>query len=361
MNAGGPWVEGVIRDGFGGASAARVRLVRGSHIVTRKLFEHDRAYIFQQEDGRIVFAIPYEGDFTLIGTTDVEHEGPPGDPVCTEAERDYLLGAVAGYFRAPPTAADIVWSYSGVRPLYDDGASSATAATRDYVISLRGDGAPAVDVFGGKITTYRRLAEAALARLAPSFPGMGPAWTARVPLPGGDFPVGAAPRLAAELRATLPLPRRAWAARLVRSYGTEAATLLAGARTADDLGERFGWDLTAREVDWLIEREWARTAEDVLWRRSKLGLRLTRRRGGPARRLDREPARRAVGRGGSGRRPRARVRAAETRRAAGCASCALGQVIDFVWSKKIVDGVDCFGSTVVSAATAILRNGAFVR
>jgi glycerol-3-phosphate dehydrogenase len=279
VNAGGPWVEGVIRDGFGGASAARVRLVRGSHIVTRKLFEHDRAYIFQQEDGRIVFAIPYEGDFTLIGTTDVEHNGSPGDPVCTEAERDYLLGAVAGYFRAPPTVADIVWSYSGVRPLYDDGASSATAATRDYVIRLRdatdGGGAPAVDVFGGKITTYRRLAEAALAKLEPAFPHMGRAWTARVPLPGGDFPVGDAPRLAAELQGRFPFLGAAWAARLVRSYGTEAATLLAGARTADDLGERFGCDLTAREVDWLIQREWARTADDVLWRRSKLGLRLT--------------------------------------------------------------------------------------
>ena len=174
VNAGGPWVEAVIREGFGGgATGARVRLVRGSHIVTRRLFEHDRAYIFQQADGRVVFAIPYEGDFTLIGTTDVEHDGAPGRPECTPEERDYLLGAVAGYFAAPVGVADIVWSYSGVRPLYDDGATSATAATRDYVIRLRDDGgAPAVDVFGGKITTYRRLAEAALAKLAPTFPAM---------------------------------------------------------------------------------------------------------------------------------------------------------------------------------------------
>jgi glycerol-3-phosphate dehydrogenase len=275
VNAGGPWVGGVIREGFGRESAARVRLVRGSHIVTRRLFAHDRAYIFQQTDRRVVFAIPYEGDFTLIGTTDVEHDGAPGEAVCTAEERDYLLGAVAGYFREPPGVEDIVWSYAGVRPLYDDGASSATAATRDYVITVTGDGAPAVDVFGGKITTYRRLAEAAMAKLAPFFPGMGPAWTAGVALPGGDFPVGGAGRLAAELMARFPFLDARWAGRLVRGYGTEAAAMLEGAGSAAALGERFGWDLTEREVRWLIEKEWARSAEDVLWRRTKLGLRLT--------------------------------------------------------------------------------------
>ena len=172
VNAGGPWVGSLIREGFGRESAARVRLVRGSHIVTRRLFEHDRAYIFQQADGRVVFAIPYEEDFTLIGTTDMEHEGAPGEAHCTQEERDYLLAAAREYFRAPVEVADIVWSYSGVRPLYDDGASSATAATRDYVINLRHeDGAAAVDVFGGKITTYRRLSEAVLAKLAETFPG----------------------------------------------------------------------------------------------------------------------------------------------------------------------------------------------
>jgi glycerol-3-phosphate dehydrogenase len=272
VNAGGPWVERVIRDGFGGAPEAHVRLVRGSHIVTRRLFEHGRAYIFQQPDGRIVFAIPYEGDFTLVGTTDIEHDGAPGTAECTPAERDYLLGAVAGYFRAPPGPQDIVWSYSGVRPLYDDGASSATAATRDYVIRLRDESA--VDVFGGKITTYRRLAEAAMRKLAGVFPAMPGPWTAGVPLPGGDFPVEGAPELAAELGRRFPFLDPRWAARLVRGYGTEAATLLEGARAAGDLGERFGWDLTEREVRWLVEREWARTAEDVLWRRTKLGLRL---------------------------------------------------------------------------------------
>ncbi len=293
VNAGGPWVERVIRAGFGGESAARVRLVRGSHIVTRRLFEHDRAYIFQNADGRVVFAIPYEGDFTLIGTTDMEHEGPPGEAVCTPEERDYLLGAVAGYFRVPVGVGDIVWSYSGVRPLYDDGASSATAATRDYVIRLREEaGAAAVDVFGGKITTYRRLSEAVLAKLAGVFPAMGGPWTARAPLPGGDFPVDGRAALAAALEAEFPFLDASWAARLVRGYGTDAAAMLAGARGAADLGERFGSDLTEREVRWLMEREWARTAEDVLWRRTKLGLRLD---AGEAARLEAWMAAQATG------------------------------------------------------------------
>jgi glycerol-3-phosphate dehydrogenase len=253
-----------------------VRLVRGSHIVTRRLFEHDRAYIFQQADGRIVFAIPYEEDFTLIGTTDVEHDGAPGDAVCTPAERDYLLGAVSEYFATPATADDIVWTYSGVRPLYDDGATSATAATRDYVIKLRREnGAAVVDVFGGKITTYRRLAEAVLSKLDPVFPGMTGPWTAGAPLPGGGFPVGALAALIADLRSRFPFLDERWARRLVRDYGTEARAMLAGATSAEALGERFGWDLTEREVRWLIAREWARTAEDVLWRRTKLGLRLS--------------------------------------------------------------------------------------
>jgi glycerol-3-phosphate dehydrogenase len=276
VNAGGPWVGALIREGFGGDSAARVRLVRGSHIVTRRLFEHDRAYIFQQADGRIVFAIPYEEDFTLIGTTDVEHDGAPGDAVCTPAERDYLLGAVSEYFATPATADDIVWTYSGVRPLYDDGATSATAATRDYVIKLRREnGAAVVDVFGGKITTYRRLAEAVLSKLDPVFPGMTGPWTAGAALPGGGFPVGALAALIADLRSKFPFLDERWARRLVRDYGTEARAMLAGATSAEALGERFGWDLTEREVRWLIAREWARTAEDVLWRRTKLGLRLS--------------------------------------------------------------------------------------
>jgi glycerol-3-phosphate dehydrogenase len=276
VNAAGPWVGELAGDGFATASHRTVRLVRGSHIVTRRLFDHDRAYIFQQPDGRIVFAIPYEGDFTLIGTTDVEHDGPPGVAACTPEERDYLLGAVSGYFRSPVGVDDIVWSYSGVRPLYDDGATSATAATRDYVLEVgdAGGRAPVLNVFGGKITTHRRLAEAAIAKLAPWFPGLGGAWTAGAPLPGGDFPWDGAEALAAGLAAAHPFLDPAAARRLVRLYGTDARAMLEGARSAADLGIDFGAGLSARELAWLRDREWARTAEDVLWRRTKLGLRL---------------------------------------------------------------------------------------
>ena len=230
----GPWVErGDPRRASAATSAARVRLVKGSHIVTRKLFEHDRAYIFQNADGRVIFAIPYEGDFTLIGTTDVEHEGAPGEAVCTPEERDYLLGAVGGYFaRAGRRRGHRLELFRGAaalrrrRDLGDGGDARlrVRAATSD-------GGAPAVDVFGGKITTYRRLAEAALAKLAPFFPGMRGAWTAGVPLPGGDFPVGRRrrrwPRSCAS---AFPFLDAAWAGRLVRGYGTEAAAMLDGAR-----------------------------------------------------------------------------------------------------------------------------------
>jgi glycerol-3-phosphate dehydrogenase len=274
VNAGGPWVEKVIRDCAHQVTSDRIRLVRGSHIVTRKLFDHDRAYIFQQTDGRIVFAIPYQTDFTLIGTTDTDHTGDPGDPVCTPEEADYLCRAVSGYFEAPVTTDDIVWTYSGVRPLYDDGASSATQATRDYVLKVEGQAgeAPMLNIFGGKITTYRRLSESALTKLERWFPKMGPKWTAGAALPGGDFPVDSSAAQVERLQTGYPFLNAAFAQRLVRAYGTEAAALLDGAKTLDALGCQFGWNLTEREVRWLMEREWARTAEDVLWRRSKIGL-----------------------------------------------------------------------------------------
>jgi glycerol-3-phosphate dehydrogenase len=274
VNAGGPWVGEVIAGVLHINSSEKVRLVRGSHIVTRRLFEHDRAYIFQGGDGRVVFAIPYETDFTLIGTTDRDHDGPPEAAACTPEEADYLRAAAGEYFRAPIAAEDVVWTYSGVRPLYDDGAKSATAATRDYVLSLDAAGAPLLNVFGGKITTYRRLAEAALTRLAPHLPDARDAWTARVPLPGGDFRHDEVARLVGALMTAYPFLDERWARRLVRAYGTEAREVLDGARTAVDLGRRFGHDLTEAEVVWLMDREWARTAEDVLWRRTKLGLRL---------------------------------------------------------------------------------------
>ena len=275
VNVGGPWVEDIIRNVARINSTEGVRLVRGSHIVTKKLYDHDRCYFFQGEDGRIIFAIPYEQDFTLIGTTDKDHQGPPGDPRCTDEERDYLCAFASQYFAKPVTAADVVWTYSGVRPLYNDGAKSATAATRDYVLSLDENGAPLLNVFGGKITTYRRLAEGALAKLAPYFPKAKPAWTARVPLPGGDFAVGDVGRLTAELRRSYPFLTDYWAARLIRAYGVEAAVMLQGARSAADLGRDFGATLTQAEVRWLMTHEFARAAADVVWRRTKLGLRMT--------------------------------------------------------------------------------------
>ncbi len=275
VNAGGPWVKHVIEDTLHIASRESVRLVGGSHIVTRRLFEHDRCYFFQGADGRIIFAIPYETDFTLIGTTDKEHPGRPEDARCSDAEADYLCAFASEYFARPVTRADVVWSYSGVRPLYDDGASSATAATRDYVLSLDEDGpAPLLNVFGGKITTYRRLSEHALEKLANRFPAATGSWTAGVPLPGGDFPVDGTQRLVDELETRFTFLDAAWARRLVRAYGAEAAEVLGDARSVEDLGADFGATLTEREVVWLMDREYARRADDVVWRRSKLGLRL---------------------------------------------------------------------------------------
>ena len=275
VNAGGPWVGDVIRNVARIETSEGVRLVRGSHVVTRKLFDHDRCYFFQGEDGRIIFAIPYEQDFTLIGTTDKDHDGPATSAVCTDEERDYLLAFASEYFARPVTAADVVWTYSGVRPLYNDGAKSATAATRDYVLSVDTDGAMLLNVFGGKITTYRRLAESALERIAPVLGNaLGP-WTAGVPLPGGNFPHDGVAELIAALRRAHPFLTDAHAARLIRAYGTEATEVLGGARRLADLGRDFGATLTEAEVRWLIDREWARKAEDIVWRRTKLGLRMT--------------------------------------------------------------------------------------
>lgn len=275
VNAAGPWVGQVIRDVAHLPSTERVRLVRGSHIVVPRLFDHGKSYFLQGQDGRIVFAIPYENAFTLIGTTDVDHRGPAGQAVCTPDEIDYLCRFASHYFTRPVTPADVVWTFSGVRPLYDDGASSATAATRDYVLSLDDHGAPCLHVFGGKITTYRRLAEAALAKLAPHLPPGGREWTAGAALPGGDFAVDGAGALAATLGRDHPFLTPGWANRLVRAYGTEAAEMLGGARSARDLGRDFGATLTEAELDWMMAREWARSAEDALWRRSKLGLHMT--------------------------------------------------------------------------------------
>ena len=277
VNAAGPWVGDVATGLVRSNAPASVRLVRGSHIVTRRLFDHDRAYFLQGPDGRIVFAIPYEQDFTLIGTTDADHDDPDQKPECTEEEEAYLCRFVSDYFKTPITPADVVWRYSGVRPLYDDGdeGRSATAATRDYVLKLeRTGGAAVVHVFGGKITTYRKLAESALEKVATVLDHTGSSWTAGAPLPGGDFPVTDVPDQIAELQRAFPFLDDAWAQRLFRAYGTEAHSILGEAQAPGDLGQDFGATLTGREVAWLMDREFAYTVEDVLWRRSKLGLRL---------------------------------------------------------------------------------------
>jgi glycerol-3-phosphate dehydrogenase len=274
VNAGGPWVENIVREIAGLNTSEGVRLVRGSHIVTKRLFDHDKSYFFQGEDGRITFAIPYEMDFTLIGTTDAEHDDLGQKPYATDAEQDYLCAFATQYFENPVTREDIVWSYSGVRPLYDDGAKSATAATRDYVLSLDQTGAPLLNIFGGKITTYRKLAENALKKLAPLIGGGDP-WTHDAPMPGGDFKVSERDQMVEDLARDYPFLNARWALRLIKGYGTEARLILGDAKQITDLGRDFGATLTEAEVKWLIAHEYAVIAEDIVWRRSKLGLRMS--------------------------------------------------------------------------------------
>jgi glycerol-3-phosphate dehydrogenase len=278
VNAAGPWVADVLTSKIRSNTLAKVRLVQGSHIVVKAIFDHDRSYIFQNADGRIFFAIPFEGDFTLIGTTDQDYSGDPASVHATAAEIAYLCTAASEYFARPITVADIVWSYSGVRPLYDDGTSKAQETTRDYVLTLdKSGGAPLVSVFGGKITTYRKLAEAVFDRLdgfltkeSASRKG----WTATQVLPGGDFPKNQFETLVADAQKEFPFLSVRHTRRLARAYGTRMFSWLAGSRTKDDLGRQFGADLSEAEVRYLVEQEWAVTAQDILWRRSKLGLRL---------------------------------------------------------------------------------------
>lgn len=276
VNAAGPWVDKVLGNTFGSNAAKNVRLVQGSHIVVPKLHNHDRAYIFQNADDRIIFALPYEQDFTLIGTTDRDYKGDPKDVKITPEEVTYLCDAASEYFKEPVKADDIVWTYSGVRPLFDDGASEAQEATRDYVLREDGerDEPRVINIFGGKITTYRKLAESMLEKIENVLGAKQKKWTADSSLPGGDFKVEAFESLVGEVQAKFPFlePSLAW--RYVRAYGTRVWTLLDGAASIDDMGVQFGGSLCEREVDYLMRHEWAQVAEDVIWRRSKLGLRL---------------------------------------------------------------------------------------
>jgi glycerol-3-phosphate dehydrogenase len=275
VNAAGPWVDKLLQ-GAAGSNASNVRLVQGSHIVVRKKFSDSRAYFFQNNDGRIFFAIPYEEDFTLIGTTDQDYKGDPQNVKITDAEIDYLCAGASEYFTEPVTRDDMVWSYSGVRPLYDDGASKAQEATRDYV--LKSDGAAGepqlLNVFGGKITTYRRLAESMLEKIEGVLGSRGKPWTSGATLPGGDFDKQGFEGLVAKFRREFPFLSEAHSRRLVRLYGTRAWRIIGNARSFADLGKLFGADLTEAEVAYLMENEWALETEDVLWRRTKLGLKL---------------------------------------------------------------------------------------
>lgn len=273
INAAGPWVDEVAQLALGTRTKAHLRLVKGSHIVVPRGFAGEAAYILQQPDGRIVFAIPFERDFTLIGTTDESFTGDPDSVAISDAETDYLIRAVGRTFRSGITRDEIVWSYSGVRPLYEDKSRSNSTVTRDYVFELDANGgAPILSVYGGKITTFRRLAEHALKKLAKHIP-MGAAWTADAPLPGGDMADFSRFLWKASERFEWIPPEMLL--RLSRAYGTRLDELVGEAESLDGLGEYFGGDLYEAELAYLIEHEYARSAEDVLWRRSKLGLHLS--------------------------------------------------------------------------------------
>ncbi|MEL6289423.1 MAG: glycerol-3-phosphate dehydrogenase, partial [Pseudomonadota bacterium] len=280
VNAAGPWADIVARSAFGNNATSRIRLVRGSHIVLRYRLPDERAFIFQNADGRVMFAIPYEGTFTLVGTTDAETEADPSQATPSGEEIDYLLAGISENLRTTFTRADVAWQFAAVRPLLDSGeAGDAQDATRDYTLSLEHPrGAPLMTVLGGKLTTYRRLAEAALEKIEAE---LGPVdtrsagWTGKVQLPGGDFPRGGADALAQRLRADFPFLAAATCERLVRSYGTRAWDMLGAATSCEDLGTHFGAGLTAREIEFLQRTEFAQTAEDILWRRTKCGLHMT--------------------------------------------------------------------------------------
>ena len=275
VNATGCWVESV-RQAIGLPGSHPVRLVQGSHIVVDRLFEGPQAYLLQNPDRRVIFVIPFEEHFTLIGTTDVPFDGDLGQVRISPAEITYLCESVNRYFNRAVSIADIRWSYSGVRALQEDEAADASNVTRDYDLKLEraASGSPALTIIGGKITTYRRLAEAALAVLRPFVGGSERSWSAAVPLPGGDLPGGDLPQYLTACEARWPFIPRGMLARLVHSYGTQLEGILEGCGSIRDLGEYFGAGLTAAEVNHLLQREWALTAEDILWRRSKLGLHL---------------------------------------------------------------------------------------
>jgi glycerol-3-phosphate dehydrogenase len=281
VNAAGPWVKTVLNARLGQESRDGVKLVKGSHIVLPQLYRGDHAFILQNDDGRVVFMIPYGELHTLVGTTDVPVEDDPGASQASDAEAEYLCRAVGRYLAQPVDPSKIAWRYAGVRPLYDDGTSDPSAITRDYTLRVddQAGAAPVLSVYGGKITTYRRLAEHALQKIAPYFPGMKGDWTAHEPLLGADFGSAGRERARDEFFARYAGIPQETLRGIFRRHGMLAYDVVGEARAPADLGTHFGAELYAREIDYLVAREWAVSAEDVLWRRTKAGLHLA----GPAR------------------------------------------------------------------------------
>ncbi len=273
-NAAGPWVEDVIGRVTGANAARRVRLVKGSHIIVPKFWAGPQAYLFQNTDKRVIFVNPYEGDMALIGTTDIPYDGRPEDVAIDNQEVNYLIAAVNRYLKTPLTPEDVVHRFSGVRPLYDDSAANPSAVTRDYVFDVDGS-PPMLSVFGGKITTYRKLAEHALEKLKPLFPQMKPAWTGGSALPGGDMANADFEGFLADFGRRHPWLPEDLAHHYGRLYGTRADRVIADARDMDGLGRHFGGQLYEREIAYLCAEEWAVTPEDILERRTKHGLHLT--------------------------------------------------------------------------------------
>ncbi|MCL2453408.1 MAG: glycerol-3-phosphate dehydrogenase, partial [Alphaproteobacteria bacterium] len=274
VNGAGPWAGTVLSNIHGRDESHKLRLVKGSHIIVPSFYEGAHCYVLQNDDRRIIFVMPYETDFCLIGTTEVPFEGDPATAETSTGETAYLCDVVSRYFRKPLYPRDVIKSFAGVRPLAEDGAASASAASRDYALMLdapKGQ-APLLSVLGGKITTYRRLAEDALTHLAPTLGPFGESWTATTALPGSDITAGDYESFLKLFKAQHPWLSPTLAGRLTGAYGTRAAIILKGAKSEKDLGHAFGADLFQAEVDYLIEQEFAQTAEDILWRRTKLAL-----------------------------------------------------------------------------------------
>lgn len=280
VNATGPWLDTFLSSTSHKDTGESIRMVKGSHIIINKLFDHSRAYLFQNDDGRIIFAIPYEHDFTLIGTTDVDYKGDPGKVHIDQEEINYLCKAASEYFQKQVSSADVAHSYSGIRPLFDDGASDAKAATRDYILKLdtgESNNAPLLSIYGGKITTYRKLAEAVLGKLLPNLPASArKTWTESACLPGGNFAPEKFNQVVEQLQSDFSFLDIKIAYRLIRTYGKQAFIMLDGTKELKGLGICFGSNLFEKEVRYLMTHEWARTAEDVLWRRTNMGLFLSR-------------------------------------------------------------------------------------